>query len=282
MPVSPIVAARTPQIDKNKLRQDWNTYVDWLESKGLKGSTKLDVGDTPETNEGMKKVKEYAKLFPNSLVKPENVKIIQQEFIDLRGRMNKDVSEGRASMETKQDIFPGLSTADEKPGSKTTSFKFPTGEFKLPSGEVKKTGFVTVEENFQNLDPSLKQEIKNAQIAASDQAITTQKNKAKLSVKNPKVTTQTQPTPPIPPTAAIRQPIVQKAIQDLGLEIYGPSGSLIGFLKEGQFSEASGDYIKGINKGDLELLQGDTNKLNDYLKQATQGVAKPYVRPMPK
>jgi hypothetical protein len=75
--------------------------------------------------------------------------------------------------------------------------------------------------------------------------------------------------------------MVQKAVEDLGENVYGPGGSLIGFIKGRKFVEASGDYIKGINKADLNLLQ-DTNKLNEYLKSATQGVAEPYVRPMPK
>lgn len=196
MPVSPLIAARTPQIDKNKLRQDWNTYIDWLQSKGLRGSKTLDVGDTPETNEGMKKVREYSQLFPKSLVNPQNVKLIQQEFLDLKERMNKDIRAGRAGMVKEQEIFPGLSSADEKPGSKTTSYKFPESEFKLPSGKKIKTGFVTVGENFPELDEKTKEEIRLAQ------ELEEKKKRAKLSV-------------PIPPNSEIRKPLIKKA-QDAG------------------------------------------------------------------
>ena len=188
MPVSPLIAAKTPQIDKDKLKQDWNTYIDWLQSKGLRGSKTLDVGDTPEVNVGMKKVREYSQLFPNSLVKPQNVKLIQQEFLDLKERMNRDIKAGKARMKKEQEIFPGLSSADEKPGSKTTSYKFPESEFTLPSGK-KITGFVTVEENFPKLDKKTKEEVRLAQEL---------EEKKKSSV-------------PIPSNSEIRKPLIKKA-----------------------------------------------------------------------
>ena len=51
-----------PQLS-DKLRTHWGAYLDWLDTKGLRGKPELDSNDL-----GGKMIDEYRKQFPETLV----------------------------------------------------------------------------------------------------------------------------------------------------------------------------------------------------------------------
>jgi len=66
--------AEEPKVD-NKLREDWNAYVTWLEKKGVKGKPELDKNDL-----GGKIIDENRKEIPTTLVSRETIVPIQTFF----------------------------------------------------------------------------------------------------------------------------------------------------------------------------------------------------------
>lgn len=291
MPVSggAIVDARKIQAQKDadnqrirQLKSDWNDYVDWVGKKGLKYSRALDKGEGDQ-NEGNKLLAQYIKENPKTTLRAtkEGVGEIQTLLKDIFSDIQ---SAGKTGILTGEDLLK-VSDVDYKAGSITSSRKFPKSTVRdTETGEVYEGGFIVPGNYFPDLPPEQMAKMQAAMKLGRLKKADTSIPAPKLSVpkKDKKLPQQPQPSMPIPPSAAIRQPMVQKAVEDLGENVYGPGGSLIGFIKGRKFVEASGDYIKGIKKSDLDLLQGDTNQLNEYLKSATQGVAEPYVRPMPK
>jgi hypothetical protein len=120
------------------LMQQWNQYVDWLDSKGMKGSPELDKGDT-----GFKMMEAYRKENPSFNLTKDDVGVIQQNlqqyrdfslsnikdnktkinyggkelfYKDLTSQQQKDVDEnymGKIKM-TNIDKFPGQFTTSTK------------------------------------------------------------------------------------------------------------------------------------------------------------------------
>ena len=291
MPVSSgsIVDARKIQAQKDadnqrvkQLKSDWNDYVDWVGKKGIKYSRTLDKGEG-EQNEGNKLLAQYIKENPKTTLRAtsEGVGEIQTLLKDIFTDIE---SAGKSGALTGEKLVK-VSDVDYKAGSITSARKFPKSRVQdTETGEVYEGGYIVPGNYFPDLPPEQRVKMDIAMKAGKLKNLDTSTPTPKLSVpkKDKKLPQQPQPSMPIPPTAAIRQPMVQKAVEDLGENVYGPGGSLIGFIKGKKFTEATGDYIKGINKADLNLLQGDTNQLNEYLKSATWGAAEPYARPMPK
>jgi hypothetical protein len=138
--------------------QQWNGYVDWLESKGMKGSPELDKGDT-----GLKMMESYKKENPSFKLTKDDVGVIQQKlqeyrdfslgnikqnklklsyggrevfYKDLNPQEQKDVDENYMGKIKKTSI-------DKFPGQFTTSTKF-SSEFmsRVNSREVEgRVGF---------------------------------------------------------------------------------------------------------------------------------------------
>lgn len=129
----------------NKLRKDWNDYVSWLDTKGLKGHPSLDSNDL-----GGKMVEQYQKENPNTLVSRQSIPAIQQEFQKYRDYVLNQVKAGKATLSpgvTPDNFMYNLSKVDGIPGQRTTSFQFPQSYLKtfesgnLVSNENK--GFAT-------------------------------------------------------------------------------------------------------------------------------------------
>lgn len=141
----------------SQLKTDWNRYVDWLDKKGIKGSTQLDAGKGAN-NLGIKYVMQYKKENPDSLVSPETIKEVQGHMNNYRDftidklRNNKAQIADNASPTGSRKVKPGenldyymknLSSNDGVPGQQTTSWKFPTDflttTYKSPENTVEKT-----------------------------------------------------------------------------------------------------------------------------------------------
>ena len=125
-----------PKID-DATKQSWNDYVQYLQTKGLKGHPSLDQGDT-----ALKVLDAYRKENPKSLLSRDNIPLIQQEFSSYRGKALADIKSGKASgpVNPDENFMPGLSKIDGIPGSMTTSYTFPaartTHELRDEKGKV--------------------------------------------------------------------------------------------------------------------------------------------------
>lgn len=107
------------------IRNDWNEYLKWLDSKGLKGSPTLD-----HSGMGMKMLKEYVDTHPGTSLEAseEGVKQIQAEFIKYRRWVLDEAKAGRAQLTpgvTEKNFMSWLSKYDGIPGQFTTQSKFP-------------------------------------------------------------------------------------------------------------------------------------------------------------
>jgi hypothetical protein len=126
----------------NQNRADWNQYVDYLDKKGLKGSSFLDKGDN-----AIKAINDYRKVNPNTTITPELITPIQNDFSNYRDYALNQVSNGKAQLApgvNKDNFLSALSIVDGIPGQRTTSYKFPVGYMTdMNSKETKNKGFAT-------------------------------------------------------------------------------------------------------------------------------------------
>lgn len=109
------------------LRSDWNNYVGWLESKGVKGSPELDKNNT-----GFKYLDEYRKANPNTLLSKESIPQVQNYLQEYRNWVIESHKNKTRPIQFKEDpgsnyelFMPNLSKVDGYPGQFTTSYKFP-------------------------------------------------------------------------------------------------------------------------------------------------------------
>jgi len=107
----------------NKIREAWNSYVDWLEAKGLKGNPSLDKDDF-----GGQMIDKYKLENPDSPISREMIIPIQKDFIVYRDFVLEDVKNKKARLAdgvTPETFMKDLSVVDGIAGQKTTKFKFP-------------------------------------------------------------------------------------------------------------------------------------------------------------
>ena len=107
----------------NRVRTDWNKYVDWLVAKGLKGHPSLDKNDL-----GNKMIDAYKKENPDTVLSREVVIPLQKEFQKYRQYSLDEIKAGRGKFSDGADennFMRALSIVDGVPGQRTTSFKFP-------------------------------------------------------------------------------------------------------------------------------------------------------------
>lgn len=132
----------------NKLRQDWNNYLDWLSKKGLKGDSSLDKGGY-----GFQVLEQYRKENPLTTLTKESIPVIQKEFGNYRnyvlGKIKaKDPSYQFAPGTDEKNFLKDLSIVDGVPGQRTTNFKFPDNYLKsFHNGvlsKVENKGFVHI------------------------------------------------------------------------------------------------------------------------------------------
>ncbi len=107
----------------SQLRLEWNKYIDWLASKGLRGDESLDHG-----GKGVEMVKQYMAEHPGTILSPEVIDDIQEEFAKYKDWSLKEIDAGRANFApgtSKENYMRALSIIDGIPGQRTTTFKFP-------------------------------------------------------------------------------------------------------------------------------------------------------------
>jgi hypothetical protein len=134
------------------MMQQWNSYVDWLDSKGMKGSPELDKGD-----KGFQMMEEYRKINPSFTIKKDDIGTIQKQLQDYRNFSLDSIKQGKmkisyggkemsyneltpAQQKDVDDNYMGKiakTAVDKFPGQFTTSTKF-SSEFisKVNSREV--------------------------------------------------------------------------------------------------------------------------------------------------
>jgi hypothetical protein len=101
-----------------KQRQDWNTYVDWLDKKGMKGHPDLDKKDI-----SFQYLDQFIKENPSTSLSRDTVKPIQDEMTNLA--INSRALAARKNDPNADKLMQGTSISDGIPGSRTTRFKFP-------------------------------------------------------------------------------------------------------------------------------------------------------------
>lgn len=130
-----------PKIDNN-IRQAWNDYVDWLQTKGLKGNPALDHNDL-----SFKMIDQYRQEHPDTPISKDMITPIQQEFSNYRQYMLNQIKSGKGSFAkgvTADNFMPALSQVDGIAGQRTTSYKFPSGYMHdMDNGTTKNVGFMT-------------------------------------------------------------------------------------------------------------------------------------------
>lgn len=147
----------TPTASVNVMQQ-WNNYVDWLDSKGMKGSPELDKGD-----KGFQMMEMYRKENPSFTLTKDDVGVIQQRLQDYRSFAIDSIKQGKMKIiyGGKEVFYKDLSPEQQKdveqnymgkiaktgidnfPGQFTTSTKF-SSEFisKVNSREIEgRVGF---------------------------------------------------------------------------------------------------------------------------------------------
>lgn len=110
----------TPQLTARQ-RAEWNAYVDWLDTKGYKGSTELDKRATGLAT-GL--FQEFKKEHPDVTLTLDSISAVQTEMQKLQQSARSFAA--RKGDPNAEQLMEGISQVDNWPGSKTTSFKFPS------------------------------------------------------------------------------------------------------------------------------------------------------------
>jgi hypothetical protein len=80
-----------PVIDE-KIKGEWNNYLNWLEKKGKRGKEELDKGDV-----GNVLFRQYIKENPSTSLSEKIIPDIRKGYMDLRDSAIKDIKEGKIS-----------------------------------------------------------------------------------------------------------------------------------------------------------------------------------------
>lgn len=80
--------SETPDI--NRIKYDWNKFLKWMESKGVKGKPELDKGDL-----GNKYFKQYIKENPQTSLNESVIPLIRKEYVKLRDEGISEILGGK-------------------------------------------------------------------------------------------------------------------------------------------------------------------------------------------
>ena len=139
-----------PKVD-NKLRKDWNDFLDYLDKKGQRGKEELDYDDM-----GNKLLDEYLATNKNTSITKDKVPVIRKELLNYRNWVLGQAKEGKTMLEdgvTEENFMKHIveNEASEKPdyvGSRFTKTKFPDAYMQtFMNGQLVKkenTGFATI------------------------------------------------------------------------------------------------------------------------------------------
>lgn len=105
-------------------RTYWNGYVNYLETKGLKGSALLDSRSTELSK---KMFNTYSKEQGRTIDYTFFVTLVQVDIAEYRTKALSQIHSGKATFAgADSEFMSGLSVIDGWAGSKTTSYKFPS------------------------------------------------------------------------------------------------------------------------------------------------------------
>lgn len=125
----------------NRVRTDWNKYIDWLAAKGLKGHPSLDKNDL-----GNKMIDAYKKENPDTVLSRDIVIPLQKEFQKYRQFALDEIKAGKGAFGdgvNEENFMRALSVVDGIPGQRTTSFQFPKVYLDKFDADKKKIGRFT-------------------------------------------------------------------------------------------------------------------------------------------
>lgn len=83
------IDSETP--DVNRIKSDWNDFLSWMDSKGVKGKPELD-----KEGLGNKYFKQYIKENPNTSLNEKVIPVIRQEYMKLRDDGINSILEGKS------------------------------------------------------------------------------------------------------------------------------------------------------------------------------------------
>jgi len=137
-----------PVID-NKVRNDWNNYVSWLDKKGMKGHPSLDKNGLWN-----KMIEKYREENPNTVITKDIIVPIQKDFDNYRKYSLDQVKSGKLLFDEGVDennFMKNLSVVDGIAGQRTTSFQYPMDYLKTLDKDdkvikVENKGFVIPKE----------------------------------------------------------------------------------------------------------------------------------------
>lgn len=117
----------------NKVRKDWNDYLDFLEKKKMRGQPGLDTEGV-----GYKLFDEYVSSNKGTTLKREMLPVIRNEFLKYRDFALNEIKNKRAEFApgANEENFMKFLVENEKtanpdyPGSMFTSVKFPESYLK--------------------------------------------------------------------------------------------------------------------------------------------------------
>lgn len=153
MPVSNPVPVSTPTMDgagespivSDRVKQDWNKFLSWLDEKKLRGKAELDKGGL-----GQKMLEEYLSTTKDTSLNKDIIPAIRKEYMNLRQSNIEDIASGKANWNGKTGKDLDFSTfmkhivENEKTsnpnyiGQHLTQTYFPSAQKTLPTGEIVK------------------------------------------------------------------------------------------------------------------------------------------------
>jgi hypothetical protein len=125
VPIKQMGGVADPRHPSDQLKQDWNSFVGYMKTKGYAGSKDLDNQDT---NMGKEYLSRYLKENPKSTLSYDSVGTIQQSLQDYRKDAWQRVQDKKAVSDAKSydEFMPNLSQVDGWLGSKTSQAMFPS------------------------------------------------------------------------------------------------------------------------------------------------------------
>lgn len=132
-------------------KKDWNSFVDFIKSKGLQGSPDLDKRDKRLAESIMT---EYVKSNPKSSLNPKLIGNIQSELIKANELARKITGQGMA--QSSANLPEQLSKVDDWAGSVTTRTYFPTATTSDDKGKVIKDYGFDLESYYNDLMKNVK------------------------------------------------------------------------------------------------------------------------------
>lgn len=121
-----------------KMMQDWNDFLAYLDKKGVRGKPELDKNDL-----GNKYFREYLKENPNTSLSEEAIPKIRKAYLNLRDENLENIKTGKITYKGAPDTFMNNIVLNEKSanpnyvGQRLTQTLFPGYKIKdKESGEV--------------------------------------------------------------------------------------------------------------------------------------------------